>query len=137
MPGIVGMHEVTINTFIKWAYGVQRAQVQGPGLLTSERYDIEAKADGAAGDDAMKAMMRSLLMERFGLAFHEEKKELRSFALMIGKGGPAGVRLKQAASDKVPYRKNLRMGTTARALTMQEFATFLGDPLEKPVVDKT
>jgi uncharacterized protein (TIGR03435 family) len=29
------------------------------------------------------------------------------------------------------------MGTVARALTMQEFADFLGDAVERPVVDKT
>jgi uncharacterized protein (TIGR03435 family) len=134
LPGTVSMRDVTIETCIKWAYGVQRAQVSGPSLLTSVRYDIVAKADGAANDDEMKAMMRALLTERFKLAFHREKKELRSFALVAMKGG---AKLKQAASDEVPFRQNLRMGTVARATTMQEFADFLSGPVERPVVDKT
>src|ERR1700753_2574490 len=50
-PGSVTMRDVTIQTCIKWAYGVQRAQVLGPGLLTSEKYDIEAKAEEPANED--------------------------------------------------------------------------------------
>jgi uncharacterized protein (TIGR03435 family) len=134
VPGTVRMHDVTIETCIKWAYGVQRAQVSGPSLLTSERYDIVAKADDAVSDDAMKTMMQALLTERFKLEFHREKKELRSFALVVVKGG---AKLKRAESDEVPYRQNSAMGTTARATTMQELADFLGGPVEKPVVDKT
>ncbi|MES2394159.1 MAG: TIGR03435 family protein [Acidobacteriota bacterium] len=138
LPGEVKMRDVTIQTCIKWAYGVQRGQVVGPGLLTSEKYDIEAKADGAATEDEMKGMMRALLTERFGLAFHREKKELRAFALVAAKGGPKlGAGFKQAAGEEMPLRQNSAMGTTARALTMQEFADFLSGPTEKPVVDKT
>ncbi len=134
LPGAVNMRDVTIETCIKWAYGVQRAQVSGPRLLTSERYDIVAKVDGAATDEEMKAMMQTLLSERFKLVFHREKKELRSFALVATK---SGAKLKQAASDEVPFRQNSRMGTVARATTMQQFADFLAGPVEKPVVDKT
>lgn len=133
-PGTVTMRDVTIESCIKWAYGVQRPQVSGPSLLASVRYDIVAKADGAASSDEMKAMMQALLSERFKLAFHREKKELRSFALTVVKGG---AKLKQAESDEVPFRQNSAMGTTARATTMQEFADFLAGPVEKPVVDKT
>jgi uncharacterized protein (TIGR03435 family) len=134
LPGMVQMRDVTIETCIKWAYGVQKAQVSGPGLLTSERYDIVAKTDGEASADEMKVMMQALLTERFNLEFHREKKELRSFGLMVAKGG---AKLKQAGSEEVPFRQNSAMGTVARATTMQEFANFLSGPVEKPVVDKT
>lgn len=134
LPDTLRMHDVRIETCIKWAYGVQRAQVSGPGLLTSERYDIVAKTDGVATADEMKVMMQALLKERFKLEFHREKKELRSFALIVAKGG---AKLKQAESDEVPFRQNSAMGTVARATTMQEFADFLSGPVEKPVVDKT
>jgi uncharacterized protein (TIGR03435 family) len=134
LPGTVWMRDVTIETCIKWAYSVQKAQVSGPVLLTSERYDIVAKADGKASADEMKVMMQTLLTERFKLEFHREKKELRSFALVVMKGA---AKLKQAGSDEVPSRQNSAMGTVARATTMQEFADFLSGPVEKPVVDKT
>src|ERR1700759_3049144 len=47
-PEVVRMRDVTIETCIKWAYRVQRSQVSGPGVLTSERYDITAKSDAPA-----------------------------------------------------------------------------------------
>ena len=78
--------------------------------------------------------MRALLKERFKLAFHMEKKELHSFALIIARGGP---KLNQATPDEAPYRQNSKMGSVARATTMPEFADFLSGPVEKPVVDKT
>jgi uncharacterized protein (TIGR03435 family) len=138
LPGTLKMRDVSIETCIKWAYGVQRGQISGPGMMTSEKYDIVAKADGAATEDEMKAMMRGLLTERFKLGFHREKKELRSFALMAAKGGAkVGTGLKQASAEEVPLRENSAMGSRARATTMQEFADFLSGPLEKPVVDKT
>jgi uncharacterized protein (TIGR03435 family) len=133
-PDSVRMRDVTIETCIKWAYGVQKAQVSGPSLLTSERYDIVAKADDAANDEQNRLMMRALLTGRFQLAFHMERKELRSFALVITKGGP---KLKRATPEEIPFRQNSRMGTVTRAMTMQEFADFLSDPVERPVVDKT
>ena len=58
LPASVQMRDVSIQSCIKWAYGVQRAQVLGRGLLTSEKYDIEAKADGPATEDEMKAHHR-------------------------------------------------------------------------------
>ncbi|MEO6804251.1 MAG: TIGR03435 family protein [Granulicella sp.] len=134
LPGTLRMRDVTIETCIKWAYGVQRAQVSGPRLLTSERYDIVAKSDGVASPDEMKVMMQSLLKERFQLEFNREKKELRSFALVVTKGG---AKLKRSGSNEVPFRQNSAMGTVARATTMQEFADFISGPVERPVVDKT
>jgi uncharacterized protein (TIGR03435 family) len=128
------MRDVTIETCIKLADSVQKSQVSGPGLLKSERYDIVAKADDAANNEKMRLMMRALLKERFQLEFHTEKKELRSFALTIAKGGP---KLKQATPDEVPYAQNSRMGTVVRGTTMQGFADFLSNPVERPVVDKT
>ena len=134
LPGTLRMQDVTIETCIKWAYGVQRPQVSGPGLLTSERYDIIAKADTPATEDEMKAMMRSLLAERFQLAFHREPREMKAIALTLGKAGPL---FKQAPVDEIPYRENTAMGSRGHALTMQEFGDFLSGPLEKPVVDHT
>lgn len=134
LPGTLIMRDVTIASCIKWAYGVQRAQVVGPELLTSERWDITAKSDGAVSKDAMKEMMRSLLAERFGLTFHKEKRELKAYALEVAKNGP---KLTPAKEEEEPFRQNSAMGTVARALTMQAFADFLGDTQERPVVDKT
>src|SRR5882762_787855 len=62
-PGTLRMHDVTIQTCIKWAYGVQRAQVVGSDDLEQIHYDIEAKSDEPVKPEAMKLMMQALLTD--------------------------------------------------------------------------
>ena len=94
-PGSLRMHDVTVHTCIKWAYGVQDNQIAGPAWLDSERYDLVAKADTPATEAQMKLMLQTLLADRFQLAFHHQDKELKAFVLTIAKGGP---RLSPAAA---------------------------------------
>ena len=86
-PGHLRMRDVTVATCIKWAYTVQDSQISGPGWLQSEHFDIVANADDPVGDKQMKLMMRTLLADRFKLAFHRQDKELRSYLMTVAKGG--------------------------------------------------
>ena len=63
-------------------------QVSGPSWMSSELYDIFAKAAGPASDSQMKPMLQTLLADRFKLALHREKKELQVYALVQGKNPP-------------------------------------------------
>jgi uncharacterized protein (TIGR03435 family) len=134
-PGTLRMRDVTIQTCIKWAYGVQRAQVVGPDDLEQVHYDIEAKSDEPVKPEQMKLMMQALLADRFKLKFHREQKEMRRYAMVVL---PTGSRnLKPSEPGGEPYRQNSARGTVVRSTTMQEWADFLAGPLETPVVDKT
>jgi uncharacterized protein (TIGR03435 family) len=129
------MHDVTIDTCIKWAYGVQNNQISGPAWLDSERYDIIAKADTPATEAQMKLMLQALLTDRFQLTFHHQDKELKAFALTIAKGG---AKLSPAAApDAKPYRQNSANGTIAKSMSIRDFADFISGPLQMPVVDET
>jgi uncharacterized protein (TIGR03435 family) len=134
LPGTLRMRDVTVNTCIKWAYGVQDSQILEPNWMGSDRFDIMAKADGPVGDAQMKVMMRALLAERFKLSFHRQEKELKAFALMVAKGGP---KLHEAAADGKPSMQNSANGTIAKSTTMRELGDLLSGPLQTPVVDKT
>jgi uncharacterized protein (TIGR03435 family) len=134
LPGTLRMRDVTVNTCIKWAYSVQDSQILGPNWMGSDRFDINAKADGPVGDAQMKLMMRTLLAERFKLSFHRQEKELKAFALMVAKGGP---KLREAAADGKPSMQNSANGTVAKSTTMRELGDLLSGPLQTPVVDKT
>jgi len=134
LPDGLHMQDVLLTTCIKWAYGVQDSQMSGPGLLQSTRYDIVAKVDKPVGPDEMKLMLRALLAERFKLSFHHENRELRSYAMVVAKGGH---KLHEAASDGKSSRENTANSTIAKSMTMREFADFLSGPVQRPVVDKT
>jgi uncharacterized protein (TIGR03435 family) len=87
-PGSVRMLHATVRGMIAWAYGVRDYQISGPPAIASDRYDIMAKADGAASESQLKVMFQDLLADRFKLALHREKKELNTLVLTVGKGAP-------------------------------------------------
>ena len=59
-----------------------------PGWTSSERYTIEAKAQGSPGQTMMWGpMMQALLADRFHLKVHKETREGRVYILSAAKGG--------------------------------------------------
>jgi uncharacterized protein (TIGR03435 family) len=133
-PGYLRMRDVRVFTCIKWAYGIQDNQIEGPAWLQSEHYDILARAEGGAGESQMKLMMRTLLADRVQFKFHTEKRPMNGYALTLAK---TGHKLKAARAGTEPRRENTESGVIARALTMGEFANFIAGPLRTPVVDMT
>jgi bla regulator protein blaR1 len=80
---------VTPSMLIQQAYDVREYQISGgPGWLTTERYDIVAKAETPDVDrETLRVLLQSLLAERFNLQIHRETKELPIYELVVGKGG--------------------------------------------------
>jgi uncharacterized protein (TIGR03435 family) len=61
----------------------------GPGWINSERYTINAKAEGNVTEEMMQGpMLQSLLEDRFKLKIRKESKEVPVYALTVAKGGP-------------------------------------------------
>jgi uncharacterized protein (TIGR03435 family) len=132
--GTLRMHDVTVSTCIQWAYGTTRALVTGPDSLKDVHYDITAKTDPKATKEQMQLMMRTLLSERFKLAFHSEKKEMRVYTLTVAKGG---IKMRPSAAGGEMYHENSATGMVARSISMHELADYLSDPLDAPLTDGT
>jgi uncharacterized protein (TIGR03435 family) len=80
---------VSLQYLLEWAYGIQPSQhSDGPAWFNSERYDVVAKAEGSATDARMKAMVQSLIAERFRMKMHREPKELSVYVISAGKTAP-------------------------------------------------
>jgi uncharacterized protein (TIGR03435 family) len=73
--------------------------VTGGFESSAERFDIEARAAGTPTKNQMRAMMRSLLEERFKLAAHLETREAPVFALVLVKPEKLGPRLRPHPED--------------------------------------
>ena len=124
-----------IKQAIEVAYGVANYQViGGPGWLTTDRYNIEARASNPdATKDEINAMLQALLAERFKLKFHRETKDFDVYDLVVDKNGPKLTPLKDG-EDFHCTRDNTEacgLGTPAR------LASWLTSILGKPVFDKT
>jgi uncharacterized protein (TIGR03435 family) len=60
-----------------------------PAWIKSDRYSIEAKAEGAPAEEITRGpMMRALLEDRFKLKIHSEASEVPVYALTVAEGGP-------------------------------------------------
>ncbi|MGA7158677.1 MAG: TIGR03435 family protein [Acidobacteriaceae bacterium] len=132
--GTLRMHDVTVSSCIQWAYGSSRALVNGPDALTDVHYDILAKTDPHATKEQMQLMLRTLLKDRFKLAFHIEKKEMRVYTLVVAKSGS---KMHTAAAGEEMLRENSATGMVAKSISMQELADYLSDPLDAPLMDGT
>jgi uncharacterized protein (TIGR03435 family) len=76
---------LTLRDYIGMAYRLKTYQVIGPDWLSTERFDVNAKLPAGATADQIPRMLQSLLVDRFGLKFHREPKEMNVYALMLGK----------------------------------------------------
>jgi uncharacterized protein (TIGR03435 family) len=124
-----------IKQAIQVAWGVEDYQVSGgPAWLSSDWYDIEAKAASADATKVdMTLMLRSLLTDRFKLRFHQETKEFSVFNLVVDKSGPKLAPLKDG-------EKSGCTGTNSNVCGMRttaQLANNLHHAVGGPVFDKT
>jgi uncharacterized protein (TIGR03435 family) len=99
-PGRLDLNCESVMSLIRMAYlqyadGKQtppgrRVPVSGgPAWIDSERYSIDAKAEGTPGQNMMRGpMLQALLEDRFRLKIHHETRQIPVYALTVAKGGP-------------------------------------------------
>jgi uncharacterized protein (TIGR03435 family) len=93
-----------LYTYILFAYRImgnqeQFLRPQMPGWVMTDRFDIQARAEGNPDKDQMRLMMRSLLADRFKLAIHFETRQVPVFALVLSKAGKTGPTLRPHPDD--------------------------------------
>jgi uncharacterized protein (TIGR03435 family) len=134
--GSVTMTSVNLKAIIQWAYHLQSIQVQGPGWIDTDRYDVVAKASGPASKEELRHMMRTLLEQRFKLVFHKETKEMQAYVFTVAKGGH---KLTQSVGDgeitAKPTGKGLNVAFSH--VTLADFTEMASSPLQGVVVDQT
>ena len=170
-PGRLHLACITLQNLIQLAYGFlgdgqtfnrQRLDVLGlPKWADEDRYDLAAKAEGAARVEQMGGpMLQALLEDRFQLKLHRESKEVSVYALTAAKNGPKLQPMKEgscvaidlnhlppppAPGQPMPrfcgnasWRNAGRNATLeASGMTMAEFAQLFAMRLDRPVIDKT
>jgi len=75
-------------------------------IAGTERYDINAKAENpeTATEAQLLTMLQNLLVERFGLKFHKETVESRTYELVMG---PRGHKLQTSTEEEVSRTINV------------------------------
>src|SRR5581483_128262 len=89
--GKVSLTNVNMLECIRYAYDVAaESQIVGPYWLHSSelRYVIVGQAPPETKNEDLLRMTQALLVERFHLILHKDKKPLPYFALVVAKAGP-------------------------------------------------
>jgi uncharacterized protein (TIGR03435 family) len=132
---------IPLEFLVLTAFKLKESQLANlPGWADSEKYDIEAKVEGKATQDETSVMLQSLLVDRFNLKYHREKKTMAVYSIVAAKGG---VKAKESKDGPCPTtaicgswfaRSNQIEGTR---ITMPQLADALTFQLDRIVVDKT
>jgi len=123
----------TLSLWIRYAYDLQPTQLSGPNWLDTERFDIMAKASREVNKDEIRKMLQALLAERFKLEIHHEERQLRSYALVVDKGG---LKIKPVEGDQ----KNMHGSHNSLDATQAPLSQLAGNLsyfLGSPVYDET
>ena len=135
----------TINTSVghlmNFAFEVHTHQIAGgPAWLNSAKFDIIAKPEGRDRPNLsrLRAMIQTLLADRFHLRFHREQKELPVYAITIDKNG-ARLKLSERPAAELPnfFFKGPAMLHARNASVADLAGALQTEVLEVPVVDHT
>ena len=129
---------------IAFAYNVQQSQVEAPEWVNQQALNIDAVGSpspdlvATPGEvpDLVRARLRQLLIDKFGLVAHKENDVRPVLALTLRDGEHALV----AASDTDRGPLIRRLGAnviTGTKLSMNLFVSFLGKISQQAVVDQT
>lgn len=150
---------VTLRGLIQRAYQLQETSdrlVGGPNWIGSDRFDVQAKAEGNPAPTEMQLMVRALLADRFKLVMHTEERVLPIYELIVAPVEKGGSSLR-ASSDadcitpspdtlSVPFdRRRPTCGVlfsptgywTGRRVTIDTVANVLTRVVGRPVVNRT
>lgn len=140
-----GDNVMSINTsvinVVTFAYDLHERQVSGlPGWASDLKWDITIKPDtpGQPSIDQMKKLFQEVLVDRFQLKTHNEKRQISVYAITL----PAGSKHKltpSTAQGNLPNMIYRRPGLLpAQNATMLDLAQSMQTAvLDRPVVDRT
>ena len=136
---------ITVLKLVSFAYDLHNEQVVGaPQWIGSETFDFEGVSDTQGRPDVkqLKTMIQKLLVDRFQLKFHWEKRDLSAYVLAIGK---KGVKLTESKEDAhglqtffIKANGPASRTLTAKNVGVTELAHMMQfNMLDRPVVDQT
>jgi uncharacterized protein (TIGR03435 family) len=163
-PGRISCEYVTLKMLIVHAYQVKAQEVFGPAWMDGTHFNVTATVPRGATREQARAMMRSLLAERFQVVLHRENRAIPGYALTVARSGlkmgeshPAAGTAEAAADGPPPTGKDgfpilrapaitgspiilYRQGRArlqGLGVTMAQLADSLSHQLDRVVVDET
>ena len=105
---------VTLKQLVAQAFEVKDYQIEGgPKWLTTDYFDINASAGGDAAPAEINTMLKTLLVERFGLRAHVETRQASTYVLTVARSdGRLGSGLKPTPPECLQQIEARKSGAT-------------------------
>jgi uncharacterized protein (TIGR03435 family) len=87
-PTRLDCRNMPLGSLILRAYNLSPSQLSGPDWIDVERFDIVARVPPGATQEEFRSMLRNLLVERFRMQTHRDKKDLLLYSLTASRNGP-------------------------------------------------
>jgi len=135
-PAGVTLENATLGDCIEWAWSVRFYQVSGPGWPTQDRFDIVAKNDTPQTTEQLRAMLQSLLADRFRLQLHRAPRKTPVYELVTRE---KPITLPESQTDSYPGPRVIDGSFVFQHVTLAQFAEGLSGlaAIDRPVLDKT
>lgn len=160
---LVRFNDLSVQACMRIAYDMKPYQFIGPEWIVTDRFNIAAKIPAGTSEDEVRVMLQNLLIDRFRMAVHREKRDFPVYAMTLGKGG---LKLQEtppdtAAAEADAQKSSLNVKATGSAagvfadlgngsyftfadnhlighkLPMWRVADLLSNFMDKPVIDMT
>ena len=136
-PGGIDYKWTWVSMLMQEAYGIKDYQLVLPRGYQQKEWEVIAKAPANSRVEDIPLMLRSLLADRFHLAFHRETRQMQVYELVVARGGSklkevdppgGGFGTGRTAQGMLDWKGKIPLSLLARGLT---------NALGMPVIDKT
>jgi len=86
-PGRIHYPLVSLKDLLGRAYD-SYFEIAGPGWLDAQIVQVDATMPQNTTKEQFREMLRNLIVDRFGMKYHSENKQVPGYALGVAKGGP-------------------------------------------------
>ena len=86
-PGLFTCENFALSNLVTIAYGLNSDQLSGPHWMDDTKFNLSAKVRDGATREQFNQMLQNLLVERFNLKVHFEKREAQQQVLVVAKNG--------------------------------------------------
>jgi len=138
--GRLTLNNAHIRQMIAVAYEIQSVRIEGgPGWIDTDQFQIAARAEGpGTTDKQVRAMLQSLLEDRFHLSIHRETRLLPSYTLRTAAGGGKLEHAQEGGTDRCDRTmEGGRYELVCRNIQIATLTNALAIMLRGPVVDQT
>jgi uncharacterized protein (TIGR03435 family) len=126
---------LSLRTLIRLAFTGSDDQFEGvPRWADEAKYDITAQAGHEASVAELQLMLQSLLLDRFKLVIDRESREMKTYDLVVAKGG---MRLRLTDPSARTASATSRGKITATGCSLPWFVVALTPIVRRHVIDKT